>query len=169
MNAPVRISFSEEMALANRIADALVAAGIMPEDEHYSELMASETDIQNRLLRILRVARLTEAHSTALKQLETDMRVRRDRLDNKAVRLRGIVLQAMSDLGLKRLEGPDLTVTAAAGRPKVIVTEEAKIPERFWVTSRALDKKALAAALKDEAVDGAELSNGGDTLTIRGR
>lgn len=169
MTAPARIPLHAEMEVASRVVAALIAADISPDDPDYAELMASETDIADRLLRILRAARHTEAQSAALKQIETDMRVRRDRLDNKALRLRGIVLQAMSDLGLKRLEGPDLSASIGAGRAKVVIADEAAIPPAFFVTSRSLDKKALAAALKDEAVPGAALSNGEPSLTVRSR
>lgn len=169
MNVPVRIPLHEEMALANRVADALVAAGILPEDSDYSELMASETDIQARLVRILRVARLTEAQSKALGQIEADMKSRRDRLDTKAQRLRGIVLQAMADLGLKRLEGPDLSATAAAGKPKVQIIDPAALPDDVCVFRREPSKTAIAAALAEGPVSGAEWSNPQPVLTIRSR
>jgi hypothetical protein len=169
MNAPLRTNLSQEIAIAHRVADALVAAGVTPEDPDYAELMASETDVQKHLARLLRVARREEAESKALDQLQNDMRARQDRKDKRAQDLRAIVKQAMLDLGLKRLPAPDMTVTISAGRQKVVITEEAALPDRFFVTSRSVDKKAVAAALDEGPVPGASLSNGEPSLTIRSR
>lgn len=169
MTAPARIPLHQEMALASQVAAQLIAAGIDETDPDFAELMASETDILERLRRILRAARHTEAQSEALAAIVKDNRERKARLDNKAERLRGAVLQAMSELGLKKLAAPDFDASISAGRPKVTVSDEKSIPARFFVVTEALDKRALADALKSDAVPGASLSNGSDVLTIRGR
>jgi stress response protein YsnF len=157
------------MALASQVAAQLIAAGIDETDPDFVELMASETEILERLRRILRAARHTEAQSEALAGIVKDNRERKARLDNKAERLRGVVLQAMSDLGLKKLEGPDLTATVGAGKPKVVITDEAALPDDACVFKREPSKIAIAAALAEGPVPGAEWANPQPVLTVRTR
>jgi hypothetical protein len=157
------------MAAASQVAAALIAAGIDETDPDFVELMASETDILERLRRILRAARHTEAQSEALAAIVKDNRERKARLDNKAERLRGVVLQAMGELGLKKLDGPDLTATVGAGKPKVVITDEAALPDDACVFKREPSKTAIAAALAEGPVSGAEWSNPVSVLTVRTR
>jgi len=169
MNAPTRVPLHQEMALASQVAAQLIAAGIDETDPDFVELMASETDILERLRRILRAARHTEAQSEALAGIVKDNRERKARLDNKAERLRGVVLQAMSELGLKKLDGPDLTATVGSGKPKVVITDEAALPDDACVFKREPSKTAIAAALAEGPVSGAEWSNSVPVLTVRTR
>lgn len=169
MNAPVRIPLHQEMAVASQVAAALIAAGIEPDDPDFAELMASETDVLERLRRILRAARHTEAQSKALGEIQSEMRERKARLDKKAESLRGVVLQAMAELGLKKLEGPDLTATVGAGKPKVVITDEAALPDEACILKREPSKAAIAAALAEGPVSGAEWSNPVPVLTVRTR
>lgn len=163
------VSLYSEMDIASRVAAALVAADITPDDPDFAELMASETDIQDRLVRILRAARHTEAQSEALAAIVKDNKDRKARLDNKAERLRGVVLQAMGDLGLTKLSAPDLTATISAGKPKVVITDPDKLPDDACVFKREPSKTAIAAALAEGPVAGAEWSNATPVLTVRTR
>lgn len=169
MTAPARTPLHQEMALASQVAAQLIAAGIDETDPDFAELMASETDILERLRRILRAARHTEAQSEALAGIVKDNRERKARLDNKAERLRGVVLQAMGELGLKKLDGPDLTATVGAGKPKVVITDEAALPDDACIFKREPSKTAIAAALAEGPVNGAEWSNPVPVLTVRTR
>lgn len=169
MNAPARVPLHQEMALASQVAAQLIAAGIDETDPDFVDLMASETDILERLRRILRAARHTEAQSEALAGIVKDNRERKARLDNKAERLRGVVLQAMGELGLKKLDGPDITATVGAGKPKVVITDEAALPDDACVFKREPSKTAIAAALAEGPISGAEWSNPIPVLTVRTR
>ncbi len=160
-------ALSEDIRTGLDVRAALEAAGITQDDPDYADLMASECDVQDRLVRILRAARHTEAQSKALAEIVADNRDRKARLDTKAERLRGVVLHAMQELGLKKLAAPDFDATLAAARPKVVITDLSKVPDRFCRFSREPDKQALLAALLRDEVPGADLGNGGDTLTIR--
>lgn len=170
MSTAARTPLHAEMQVAAEVIAQLQAAGIdLETDPDFADLLASETDVQNRLVRILRAARHAEAQASAVKAIEAENAERRKRLDAKADRLRDIVLHAMAGLGLKRIEAPDLTATLGTGRPKVIVTDEGQIPGRFFVTSRTLDKRSVSEALKEGPVLGVELSNAASALTVRTR
>jgi hypothetical protein len=169
MNAPTKFSLAQEMATAHRVADALTAAGVTADDPDFSELMASETDIQRHLARLLRVARREEAEAVGCTKIEAELRARIDRKQLRAEKLRAIVRDAMQELGLTKLPAPDFTASLSAGRSKVVLLDEDAVPDQFFATKRTLDKRALAAALESGPVEGATLSNPEPTLTIRGK
>ena len=76
----------------------------------------------------------------------------------------------MGAAGLNKLMMPDFTASLGQGRPRVIVVDEALIPETFWKTERTLRKADLGKALKDgEQIAGAALSNAEPVLTVRTR
>lgn len=50
--------------------------------------------------------------------------------------------------------------------PKPIITDESKIPEKFWKVTKSIKKAELNQAVKDgEVIEGVTLDNGGYTLT----
>jgi hypothetical protein len=91
------------------------------------------------------------------------------RINARIERRRNALLSAFQTAGIKTLRCSLATVGLRSTPPKVIPTNEALIPDEFWrPRDPVLDKKALAAALKSGAtVPGAELSNGGVTISIR--
>lgn len=169
MNATARIPLHQEMAVASQVAAALIAAGIEPDDPDYAELLGNETDVLERLRRILRAACHTEAQSKALGEMLGEMRERKARLDKKAESLRGVVLQALGELGLRKLEAPDFSASVGGPKPSVLITDEAALPDDVCAFKRVPSKTAIAAALAEGPVAGASMSNGTPTLTIRTR
>ncbi|MBP30464.1 siphovirus Gp157 family protein [Methylobacterium sp.] len=169
MTASTRVPLHVEMATASRVAAQLIAAGIDETDPDFAELMASETDVLERLRRILRAARHTEAQSKALGEIAAEMRERRARLDKKAERLRSVVLEAMGELGLTKLDAPDLSASVSTGKPKVIITDPDALPDDACVFKREPSKTAIAAALAEGPVAGAEWGNPVPVLTVRTR
>ncbi len=163
-------SFSQEIATAALVVKALQDAGITPDDPDYETLIESECDALERIRRILRAARYTEANSKALKEIEEENRERRKRFDAKAETLRAVAKQAMQTLGLPKIEAPDFSASLTATRPSVVIEDETAIPSQLCKTTVAPDKNAIKAALEQgEAVPGASLSAPSQTLTVRVR
>jgi hypothetical protein len=163
-------TFSQEIATAALVVKALEDAGITPDDPDYATLIESECDALERLRRILRAARWAEGQSKALKDIEAEMKGRRQRFDDKAETLRAIVKQAMQTLGLPKIEAPDLTASLTNTRPSVVIDDEAAIPSQLCKVVRTPDKTAIKSALEQgEVVPGASLSAPSQTLTVRVR
>lgn len=97
------------------------------------------------------------------------MRGRKERLEARIESRRSAILNAMAIGEIKKLELPIATLTRKPTPPKVQVIDEAAVPAEFWKRAEpTLDKRALLDALKDkQAVAGAELSNGGESLMVR--
>jgi hypothetical protein len=94
---------------------------------------------------------------------------RSSRLDNQSEQIRAALCIAMGAAGVKKLERPAGTLSLRAVPPKAIITSEADLPSRFFVDQAPkLDKKSVLEALKaGEKVNGAELSNGSETIALR--
>lgn len=117
------------------------------------------------------VARLAEieAHHEAIKSQMGNLKKRADRFDAQAERLRAAITLAMDMATIKKVELPIATVSLRSVPPKVVIASEADIPSDFWKQpDPVLDRKAILEALKaKQPVAGAELSNGGMSITVR--
>jgi hypothetical protein len=75
----------------------------------------------------------------------------------------------MFEVGLKKLEQPDFTVSVRAGMPPLVIVAEPEIPEPYWVPQPPkLDRQSLLADLKrGEVITGAQLGNPKPCLAVR--
>jgi hypothetical protein len=93
---------------------------------------------------------------------------RRARFERRQEVVRQLMFQLLQLAHLKKLELPEATVSMRAGVPKVIVTDEAAVPDEFCRIKREPDKGKIKAALAElKPVPGATLSNAEDVISIR--
>ena len=86
----------------------------------------------------------------------------------RAAALGAAVHQAMRDLGLPRLKDAEFTASRRDGVLRVEVADAALLPAAYVRTRTEPDKAALLAALKaGEAIPGAALAQGEETLAVR--
>jgi hypothetical protein len=157
------------------IADAVIAmmqtAGVGLDDPDFPQLFEAECDLLERLRRMLRAARETEAQSNALGGIIAEMCKRETRLDAKAEGLRKAVSYAMSEVGLKRLESPDFTATLTPGKPRVVGLDSidpAQLPEQCCRIERKPDRAKVREFLESGLrIEGVSLGNAEPILTIR--
>jgi hypothetical protein len=97
------------------------------------------------------------------------MQHRLRRIEQRAEKKRQLVLAAMEQASMKRLEQPDFTVTLRPVPPALIIADEGEIPAEYWRPQPPkLDRAALLAALRRGApVSGAGLTNGSITIAVR--
>jgi hypothetical protein len=118
---------------------------------------------------VIRSALVDEALQAGLRTRLEDMRQRLIRLEERGGRKRQLALEAMCEVGLKKLAQPDFTASARAGLPSAIIVSEGLIPEGYWVPQPPkLDRQALLADLKrGREVAGAQLGNPKPILAVR--
>ena len=83
--------------------------------------------------------------------------------------LKQYVLKNMADLQKKTVKTALFSVTSMAGRYKVFIDDESKIPTDF-INIKVVetpDKKALLAAMKESEIDGCHLEKSDNTLRIK--
>lgn len=168
---PVDPALSRDIAIAEVVIDMMQAAGVSLDDEHFAELFSAECDLLERLRRMLRAARETEAQSKALAGIMAEMRTRRARLDAKADGLREAVSYAMQEAGLKRLDSPDFSATLSAGKPKLIGLDSIapeRLPEQCCRIKREVDRAKVREFLEGGlTIEGVSLGNAEPVLTVR--
>ncbi len=126
------------------------------EDDVILASIESETNALELMDRIIETVAADEA-------LVENGKARLKRIEARADRHRAILKAMMEEIGDK-LERP-LATLSVSYRTKPIVTDASALPEALLRT--APDMHAIAKALKDGPVAGAELSNPAPVLTIR--
>jgi hypothetical protein len=118
---------------------------------------------------VIRSALVDEALQAGLRTRLEEMRQRLSRLEERGTKKRELALEAMCEVGLKKLEQPDFTASARAGLPSLVILAEPEIPEPYWVPQPPkLDRQALLANLKrGGTIPGVDLGNPKPCLAVR--
>ena len=161
---------TQAIRTAEYVIQAMKDAGIDSDDPDFETLVDAECEALERLRRMLRSARHSEAHAKTLKEMEAEMKERRTRFEARADTLRAIVKHSLEQLGMTKLDAPDFTASIAATRPRVEIRDEDAIPSQLCKFVKTPDKTAIRAALdQGEVIPGAYLSEPGTSLTLRTR
>ena len=129
------------------------------EGEGFDEVLAGVVE------RISEAGSMVDAISLRLKSLNE----RKSRFSRQREFWRAVALRLMQSVELNKIQLTEATVSVTKGRLGVVLTGKLEnMPNKFKRIKVEADKKALLDALKaGESVDGATLSNGPPTLTIR--
>ncbi len=131
------------------------------------EIIQSETDIEECLLEIGESAVEDEHSVEALKARIKELTARGNRIGERAEKKRRIISSTMQNLQLEKVDGPNMTLSLREGGRGVIVTDQTKIPKEYFNDPEPkLDKKRLREALEAGPVEGAQIPNGGKSVTI---
>ncbi len=141
----------------------------LAEDDAAIELaLESETDAVEFLRSLERARRQAVAMAKANELIIDELKERIGRFNRRDEALRRLMFQILQAANLRKLELPEATLSIRNGVPKVIVTDEAAVPETFIRIKRELDISGIKGALKDGIpVPGATLSNADEILAIR--
>lgn len=103
--------------------------------------------------------------------LEIDNTIKRlQETKQRLVGQRDEIKQTMIDDYLNNGVCPDDGLIVKKIPPKLIITDESKIPERFWRVKREINKAELNREYKaGNMYEGTAMDNGGYTLAIKGR
>jgi hypothetical protein len=136
--------------------------------ETFWDSLDGETDALDILDHLLASMQDDDALATAAKEQAFDISSRARRIADRAAAKKkalGLILDAA---GQKKVERPRGTVSRLAGRLSVQITDETSVPSQLCKTTVAPDKTAIKKQLEaGEAVPGAELVRGPDTVSVR--
>ncbi len=140
---------------------------IMDDDELFQLALESETDITEFLGRVVKrmieADTMVKAQTIELKELHD----RRDRYEARHDAMRSLAFNVMQDAALKKIELPTRTLSIRMGTPKVIITDEAALPDNLVRIKREPYKVAIKLAIENGiTVPGATLSNAEPTLMV---
>jgi len=138
------------------------------DDETLRDTLEGETDLQEQILRLCRLAIDAETLAEGAQARIRDMMARKKRFEDKSARLRSIALWAMEESGLKKIVASDATVSVGAPRPSLQITDEHELPPHLTSITIVPDKRAIKACIEaGEEIPGARLSNSPPSLIIR--
>lgn len=165
-------AYSEHtLAIQTRAAQVLKAAllEITDDPDAIADTIEGETNLHEAIAKVMDGITEDEVMIAGLRSMTEQLAARRARYEARIDRRRNAIERAMSAGELTKLELPQATLSIRRVPPALLVEDETVIPPRFWISQEPkLDKSALKRALTDEeAVPGARLDNGGQTLSIR--
>jgi hypothetical protein len=139
------------------------------DNETLADTLEGITDLHEMIAAVIRSALVDEALQVGLRGRVIEMKERLSRLELRANKKRELALEAMTEVGLTRLEQPDFTAFTRAGSPSLIVIAEERIPEPYWLPQPPkLDRQAILAELKRGIeIPGAQMSNAKPVLSVR--
>lgn len=137
-------------------------------DTDLLDTLDGATEVREAIVSMLRKADDDGMMVEGIAKREEELAARKARLKARVDRIRHAVLLAMEETGLRKIEEPEFTASITRKPPALVITDESGIPEPFWKIERKLNRKELRDALKSGlTVAGADLDNGGSSLTIR--
>lgn len=164
MRAPYHLGIVLSIAAATHAR--LSEAGALDEDG--AALLAEAPDVETVLVRLLRAGDEAKHNAEAVGERIAALQARQGRYWARSDECRRAVVAIMDAAGLTKFRHPEFTVSLSAGRPGVVVTDEAALPDRFVRVERKPLLLAIKAAMDDgEVVPGAEMQNTMPTLTVR--
>jgi hypothetical protein len=139
------------------------------DEETVADTLEGITDLHEMIAVVIRSALVDEAVQAGLRFRVDDMRERLSRLELRASKKRQLALEAMTEVGLTKLEQPDFTASARAGSPALVVIAEETIPEAYWLPQPPkLDRQGILRELKRGIqIPGAQMSNPKPVLSVR--
>ena len=139
------------------------------DEDTLADTLEGITDLHEMIAAVIRSALVDEALHAGLRTRVNDMKERLSRLELRASKKRELALEAMTEVGLGKLEQPDFTASARAGSPALVVVEEERIPEAYWLPQPPkLDRQAILGELKQGAgIPGVQMSNPKPVLSVR--
>tara|TARA_R110000868_G_scaffold250896_2_gene507639 strand:+ start:168 stop:677 length:510 start_codon:yes stop_codon:yes gene_type:complete len=160
---------------AHRVATSAAAARallqsmteLVVDDETAEIIIDTETTLPDVISAAMARIEELESHREALVAAIDRLGHRKSRFGANIETLRRSIQSAMETTDLKKLELPAATLSLCAVPPSVVIIDPSAIPAAYMrQPPPAPDKSLIKAALKDGAVPGAQLSNGGKTLAI---
>ena len=164
-----RSALPHDLHLYTYLRQKLLEAFPDADDETIRDTLEGLTTLHELIAEIIRSALIDEALQSGLRSRLQDMKERLSRLETRAAKKRELVLEAMSEAGLKKIEQPDFTASARVGPPSIVLLAEDLVPESYWVPQPPkLDRQALVGDLKQgDEIPGVQLSNPKPVLSVR--
>ncbi len=155
--------------IRSQIDSLLQANPELLEDEVLrADMLEGSTNFQDFLQQLERTRQETNGLITGIEAVMKDLGSRKGRFERREESIRELIFNLLQWGMLRKVELPEATLSIRAGVPKVIVTDESKIPKAFQRVKTEPDKIKIKAALEEgKDIPGVELSNAQETLTIR--
>lgn len=140
---------------------------LIEDDESWLLSLESETKIEELLTQIVRQIEDTKALAVGTKDRFEELKARKDRFEHRVEALRSLAFKLMEAAELPKLELPEATLSIRSVPPSVVITDEEKLPDIACKFERRPDRTKIKELLASGWVAGANMSNGGKSISIR--
>lgn len=142
---------------------------LLEDIDAWQSALESETDVNEGLRFIERNRRWEEGESEKLKTIISDYSKRLAAIENRERGWRYLEFTILQWAELKKIVLPEATLSIRQGTPKVVIVDEAAIPNEYMRVRKEPDKALIKAALADgfASVPGATMSNAEPVLSVR--
>jgi hypothetical protein len=136
------------------LRDQLIAAWpeLTDDADTLLDTLSGLDNLEEQIVAVMRQVAEREAHGKALGELIEGMQTRKQRLESGAKRLRAAVLHAMTEAKVPRIKSADMSLSVGAGKPRLVIIDDAAVPEALCRIERTPNKKEIAQWLSE--VDG---------------
>lgn len=158
--------------IAKQIADLKAAyPDLWGEEEDWSLALSSETELDEMLTKLVRMIEDSKALIEGTGARMDELKARQDRFKRRIEAYRSLIFKLMEAAGLSKRELAEATLSLRAGSQKVVIVDEAALPDIACKMVRRPDLAKIKELLTDDtgACAGAMLSNAEPNLTIRVR
>lgn len=154
-----------------QISNLLLLHPELEEDKEFlADMIEGATDAHELLSILVRQIGETKAISDGTKGYVQELCERGRRLDRRVEGFRSLIHKIMETAQIPKIELAEATISIRNGTPKVMLTDEAALPDDCVKVVRNPDKTKIKEKLiAGETVPGACLSNSEPGLTIRTR
>lgn len=140
------------------------------EEDVLRDTIDGATDALDLVAELGKAAVSDEYVAGMLKAQIADLTARKERFELRAEKRRVAAETMMTVIDVRKVERPELTMFLRSTPPKVVVYDADELPDTLCRITRSPDKTAIREALlRGERVDGAYMSNGGSTLSVKVR
>jgi hypothetical protein len=151
------------------LKERLLAEYSQADHDTLTDTLEGITNLHEMIAAVIRSALVDEALQAGLRTRLEEMRRRLERLEGRGAKKRQLALEAMCEVGLKKLEQPDFTASARSAPPSITIMSEGLVPDPYWVPQPPkLNRQALLADLRRGAeIPGVQLGNPKPTLAVK--
>jgi ferric-dicitrate binding protein FerR (iron transport regulator) len=170
MTAPSPYAITAAMSAAQSALSRLEASGDVDTDEAaaLAILRDEAPEIDEVLRRLLRAMDEAGYNAETATTRAAHLKARAARFERQHEEYRRTVFAIMDALGVRKSKSGEFTVSISDGRPGIVITDEAALPDAFIRTTRAPDKTAIKDAIaRGEHVPGVAMQNNPPVLTVR--
>jgi len=159
----------DPLVVQQQISNLLLQVPELAEDDVLrADMIEAETEAHDLLRQLETIRRKATTMAAGIANTIVELEARLHRFERREESMRRIIFRIMELAHLRKVELPECTLFITAGQPKVLITDEAIIPDILCRISRTPDKARIKQMLKDgKEVRGATLSNSESHLTIR--
>jgi len=158
----------DPQVVRSQIANLLAAyPDLMADEEDLSLALASETDLDEFLTKLVHTIDDAKALVEGTAARMEELAERQSRFKHRIEAYRSLIFNLMDAAQISKRELPEATLSIRAGQRRVIITDEAALPDEVCTFVRKPDMALIKKILDDRLLEGASLSNAVPNLSIR--